>query len=241
MTSIYLANVLAVLVAAWAVWERRLAFRSRWDAPITWGIGLFGVGAALDSPWPDMAAASYPWTGKYFLLNTLGQICYLMGAAMGTKTIFLRLLSDDAIGPFMRRRIYPGIAAVATVMLTCLVASPVSSAMSAAHLYLMKPDGWLTVYWVDFLGGMMAMGVVSIYGLVSLRADPRSVMLNLLIASEVLGLFAIAAIGFGVLTDNDEIVRVLVWPCAYAGIIGGAMAAVYAWRHRIAMLTTPDQ
>lgn len=238
MTALYLANVLVLVVVAWALWERRLAFQSKWDAPITWGILLFGMGAALDSPWPGISAASYPLTHKYYLLMALGHICYLSGAAMGIKSIYLRLVPDDAIGPFMTRRILPAVAIASAVMLTSLVASPISSSMPEQHLYLVGPDGWLTLYWLAFLGTLTGLEIVSIFGLLRLRTDPRSVMLNLLIASQVVGTLACLAIGFGVLNNRDDIARTLVWPFAYAGIIGGAIAAVVAWRHRVVGLTT---
>lgn len=60
MTIVRLLNVLAVLVAVWAVWVRRDSLRSRPDAPITIAIALFAVGALLDSAWPALGAASLP-------------------------------------------------------------------------------------------------------------------------------------------------------------------------------------
>lgn len=235
MSWLYVANVVVLVVAAWALWERRLTFQSRWDAPITWGIALYGLGAALDSPWPGVAAASYPLTGKYYLPMGFGHICYLAGS-VGIKSIYQRLLPDDAIDRFTRRFITIPIAAAAAVMLICLVASPVTSTMSEANLYLVRPDGWLQVYWATFLGTLMALTLVSMYGLTRLRLDDRSVMLNLLIASQVIGTLAALAIGVGVLTNHVEITGLMVWPFVYAGIIGGAVAAVVAWRHRISVL-----
>lgn len=236
MAALYLANVAVVVIAAWAIWERRLTFQSQSDSPITYGILLFGLGAALDSPWPGVAAASYPLTGKYYLLMALGHICYLSGAAMGIKATYLRLVPDDAIGPFMRTRIAPLIAVAAILMAGCLVASPVTSTMPAAHLYLVKPDTWLSVYWIIFLGTFIVLELISMFGVNRLRSDPRSVMVNLLLASQFVGTLAILFIAFGILTNRSEIPRILVWPFAYAGIIGGAIAAVVSWRHRVASM-----
>lgn len=232
---LYLANVVVLVVAAWAVWERRLTFRSRWDAPITHGIVLYGLGAALDSPWPAVAAASFAWSGKYYLLTGLGHICYLCGS-VGIRSIYLRLLPDNAIDRFTRRFIMIPIAAAAAVMLACLIASPVTSTMPQPNLYLVPPDGYLRMYWVTFLGTLTGLAMVSLYGLARLRLDVRSVMINLLIGSQALGMLACLSIGFAVLTDRVQISGFLVWPFVYAGIVGGAVAAVAAWRHRLLVL-----
>lgn len=236
---IYAANVAVVLVAAWAVWERRLTFRSRFDASISYGIVLFGIGAALDSPWPEVARASHPLTGKYYLLMTAGHICYLSGAALGIRAIYQRLLTDREIRSFMRYRISPLITIAAVVMLICMVASPITSTMPADHLYLVQPDGWLIGYWIAFLGTFFVLELISMYGANQLRADPRSGMATWLVLSQAVGSLAILAIGFGVLTGRDEIPRFLVWPFAYLGIVGGSIAAVVAWRHRAASLLDP--
>lgn len=236
---IYAANVAVVLIAAWAVWERRLTFRSRFDASITYGIVLFGVGAALDSPWPEVARASHPLTGKYYLLMTVGHLCYLSGAALGIRAIYQRLLSDKEIRSFMNYRIASLIAVAAVVMLTCMLASPVTSSMPADHLYLVQPDGWLIGYWIAFLGVFFVLELISMYGANRLRADPRSGMAMWLVISQAAGSLAILAIGLGVLTGRDEIPRFLVWPFAYVGIAAGSAAAVVAWRHRAASLLEP--
>lgn len=241
MTWLYLANVAVVLVAVWALWERRLTFQSRWDSSITYGIALFGVGAALDSPWPAMARASDPLTGKFYLLMVFGHICYLCGAAMGIRATYQRLLPDAEIGPFMMRRIAPLIATASVVMLACFLCSPITSTMPADHLYLVKPDGWLTGYWIAFLGTLFTLELISMFGANRLRTDPRSVMVTLLVASQAVGSLAILFIAFGVLTGRTEIPRFLVWPFAYAGIVGGAIAAVVSWRYRTSlMFTAPD-
>lgn len=235
MVWLYAANIAVFIIAAWAVWARRLTLQSRWDAPITRGIALYGLGAALDSPWPGMAAASAPWTGKYYLLPALGHICYLSGS-VGIRSIYLRLLPDAAIGRFTRRFLVIPIATAAAVMLACLIASPVTSRMPADHLYLVRPDGWLRVYWLAFLGTLMGLALVSLYGLVRLRVDSRSVMVDLLIASQAVGMLGGLAIALGVLADRITITGFMVWPFVYAGIAGGAIAAVAAWRHRMSVL-----
>lgn len=238
MSALYLVNILVVVVAAWAVWERRLAFGSRWDAPITWGIALFGAGAALDSPWPGVAAASFPLTGRYYLLMVMAHFCYLAGAAMGIRSVYLRLLPDGAIDGFMRAKMLTPIALASAVMVVCVLASPISTTMPADHLYLVRPDGWMAAYWVAFLGALGALEMVSMYGLNLLRGDQRSAMVGLLIASQAVGTLAIGCIGVAVLSGRGGVAQTLVWPFAYAGIIGGSIAAVVSWRFRVRSLVS---
>ena len=68
MFALALANVVAVSLAAWAVWVRRVSIGAPWDVGITVGVALYGLGSTLESPWPQMAAASFALTGKYYLL-----------------------------------------------------------------------------------------------------------------------------------------------------------------------------
>ena len=105
---------------------RRLSFGSRWDGPITVGVGLYGLAAALDSPWPAMPAASFPVTGTYYVLPALGHVCYLAGTAAGIRSVYIRLLLDEEIDAFMRTRITRVVGVAAVAMLGCLIASPVT-------------------------------------------------------------------------------------------------------------------
>lgn len=236
---IYLANAAVVMIAAWAVWERRLTFQSRFDSAITTGIVLFGIGAALDSPWPGVATASYSLTGKYYLLMVVGHLCYLSGAAQGIRAVYQRLMDDEAFRSFLRYQIAPTIAVAGTVMLICFLRSPITSTMPADHLYLVHPDGWLDGYWAAFLGIFVVLELISMYGGNLLRSDPRAVMVNLLMMSQAVGSLAILLIGVGVLIAPSEAPGILVWPFAYVGIAGGAIASVVSWRHRASALFSP--
>lgn len=238
---IYVANVAVVVIAGWAVRERRLTFQSRFDSSITYGIVLFGIGAALDSPWPGAATASYPLTGKYYLLMVFGHLCYLSGAAQGIRAIYQRLMDDEAITSFMRYGIAPAVAAAGMVMLICFLRSPVTSTMPADHLYFVRPDGWLDGYWAAFLGTLFVFELVSMYGGNLLRSDPRAVMVKFLVLSQAVGTLAILLIGVGVVIAPNSIPKFLVWPFAYVGIAGGAIASVVSWRRRTSALFSPRQ
>ncbi|MFM9035931.1 MAG: hypothetical protein ACKOQ4_16900 [Mycobacterium sp.] len=229
---LYLFNVAAIAVAAWAFWQRRLTLQSRFDAPITYGIAAFGLAVALDSPWGGVAAASYPFTGKYYLLMGLGHVVALCGAALAIKATFMRLLPDDALGPFMRTRITPVIAVAGFVMLCCLIASPITSSMPADHLYLVAPDRWLIVYWCAFLGALLVLQSTAVFGMSRMRADPRSVMIIPMLFSQLAGCGVIALLAFGLLGHHSVITLTIVWPFAYLTIIAGSTAAVLSWRHR---------
>lgn len=108
------------------------------------------LGPVLDSPWPGAAAASFPLIGKYYLLNCLGHISYLLGATRGLNAVALRLLPDQAIDPFMRTKIVAPTLLTSAAMLVCLGQSPATSTMPASNLYFVAPDGWLSAYWVTY-------------------------------------------------------------------------------------------
>lgn len=239
MTTLHFTNALAVLACAWAVWVRRLSFRSRWDAPLTVGVALYAVASALDAPWPAIAAASFPLSGKYYLLNTIGHICFLAGNAAGLKAIFARLLPDDEIGRFMRTQIVPVVAVASTVMLVCVIASPATSAMPADYLYAVPLDGWLRVYFCTFFLTMTATLWMAFFGALRLNEEPprREPALPLL---GTVSIGSLACLGFlaAIHTGMNELILKL-WPVAYLATTAAALTCAVAWRHRIAALTAP--
>lgn len=240
MKILIIANIAAIVVAAWAVWEFRLTtLQSRWDAPKSTALVLFALGALLDSPWRAVSEASFEWTGRFYFFTVLGHICYLTACASGVKYIYLRLLPDAAIGRFVRRRMVPAVVLATAVMVVSFSLSPATASLSADHLYLVRLDGWLAVYWFTFYATLLAILITAMFGVHRLRSDPRSVMLNLLMTSLGLGALSVVASALGLLTDHAESVRLYAWPITYAAIAVGAVAVVIAWRHRVWSMLRP--
>lgn len=237
MKILVLANVAVLLIAVWAVWECRASFRSRWDAPRTLALVFFGFGVALDSPWRAFSEVSM--AGRFYVLTLIGHICYLTAGALGNKFIYLRLLPDAAIGPFMRTRIVPMILVAATIMVVAFAVSPSTSVLTADQLYLVHADGWLTLYWLTYYAALTSLFLVGVYGVDRLRTDPRSVMLNLLLVSLVLAALSCIASAWGIVDGRNEQTRLVAWPVAYLAIGAGSVAVVYAWRHRVKLMLQP--
>lgn len=233
---------LAVLaVSAWSVWVRRLTFGSRFDMPATVSVALFGVGAALDSPSRVIAIFSQPLTGKYYLLGVTAHLCYIAGAAIGVSAAYRRLLPDDAIGPFVRRVVIPLAGSAAAVMVIAAVLSSSTSTLTADQLYLVNPDGWLTLYWVTHFGTTTLFGGIACYGVLHLRRDPRGVWLNLMLGS--LALAALAGGLFGgwtVIAGRVGPAWMMAWLATYAAFAAAAIAAALQWRHRQQVLFRPS-
>lgn len=240
MTLLYIANGLAVLAVVWALWVRRDTGASRWDGPITAGIALFGLGAALDSPWGSVAAASFGVTGKFYLLNAVGNMCTLLGATRGLKTVTVRLMDDDALRQFMRTRIMRPVLVACAVMLVCVIASPITSTMPAPSLYFVKPDGWLIGYWLAYFLTLTGINIVAMYGAAVLRSGPRSPMQDPLVAATALGTLSCWGFFAAIVTGQSGLVRTVIWPSALLAIIVGAIVCGLSWRHRRAQLTRPD-
>ena len=240
MTALYIANILAVLACAWAVWVRRLSFGSRWDAPLTIGIVLYGLASALDTPWSAVAAASYPVTGKYYLLNTVGHICFMIGNAAGARSVCIRLLPDEELDRFMRTRVIPLVAIAATVMVVCVIASPVTSTMTAAYLYGVPLDGWLRVYFATFFLTMAATLWLTLFGGIRLSSEPPGPGAAFpLLGTASIG--SLACLGFLtlLLTGRSELIP-RIWPLSYATTTIAALTCVVMWRRRMADLTRPQ-
>lgn len=240
MTSLYLVNIAAVLFAGWAVWVRRFSFGSPWDAPITIGTGLYGVASALDTPWPTMAAASFPVTGKYYLLPFIGHLCFLAGTAFGIKSVFARLLPDHGIGAFMRTRIAPVALAAAAVMTVCILATPITSTMPADYLYAAPLDGWLRTYFVTFFGAMVILLWTAVFGGKLLLGGPDSGVALPLIGTASSGSVAFLVFTYGILAGRHDLV-ILVWHVGFIGTALASLACAVSWQRRLSALRNPTQ
>lgn len=241
MTALQACNALAVLTSGWAVWVRRLSFGSRWDRPLTVGVALYCVASALDSPWPAIAAASFPLTGKYYLLNTIGHICFLAGTAAGAKAVCLRLLSDDELDRFMKTRVVPVVGIAAIVMLICVLASPMTATMPADFLYGVPLDGWLRAYFATFFLTLTAILWLALFGGVRLSEEPPGVgpARPLLATVSTGSLASLSFLGL-LLTGRSDLIPT-VWPVAYLATTVASLTCALAWRHRIAQLSRPDE
>jgi hypothetical protein len=197
------------------------------------------LSAVLVSPWPAIAEESFPLTGKYYLLMHVGHVVALAAIALIIKGIYLRLLPDNLIGPFMTTFVVPVILAAAVIMTVCIVRSPITSAEPADHLYLVVPDVWLSVYWGVYLGVLTLLSLVAIYGLVRLRKDQRSAMVNLYAAAFSFGLVGVPVLSVAVNTGRPALAEAVVWPLGYVAMTAIAFAAGISWRQRVSALVDP--
>jgi hypothetical protein len=236
MTAVGVANVVLLVCVAWVVWELRLTFGSRFDSPITVGTVLFGAGVGLTAPWPVVAGVPVPFTGKYFVLIVIGQFCLLAAIVFGIKAVYLRLLSDEAMGPFMRRRIAPLIAVAAAALVICFVASSLTLTRPVDRPQFAPLDGWLAASWLMYFGILAVLGLILSYGVARLRRDPRSVMHRILLLSIVPASLSAVVIGYALVNSGHVYVWIAAWLINYAAFFGTAIAFVMQWRRRVRAL-----
>lgn len=239
MIPVVITNSAFLVVAVWAIWVRRDTLHSRWDASITAAIGLFAVGAVLDGPWPSVAAASFPVTGKYYVFTAFGHGFYLFGAALGLRAVCLRLMADSAIESLMSR-VRLVVMAAAALLVACVLASPTTSTMPAPSLFLVPPDGWLVTYWAVYFLTLMGLNTVALYGAHHLRGDPRQLMLGLLAAATVVGNLVCVGFLLAIATEKTDLVEKLLWPSGYVAMIAGSVALAVSWRHRAQEMLPPS-
>ena len=236
MTALWLADLLLIAFIAWVVWERRLTFGSPFDAPITIGTVLFGAGVVLTSPWPVVAGFPFPFIGRYFALIVVGQFCFLAATGFGIKAVYMRLLPDEAVGAFMRRRIAPLIAVASAALVICFIASSLTVTGPVDRPSFGSLDGWLAASWIVYFGTLAMLGLILSYGVARLRRDPRSVMLRILLPSLVIASLSAVVIGYSVVSRGNVNVWVAVWLINYVAFIGTAMAFMMQWRRRVRAL-----
>ena len=236
MTAVGAANIFLLAFVAWVIWERRLSFGSPFDSPITIGTVLFGAGVGLTSPWPVVAGVPFPFTGKYFVLIVIGQYCFLAATAFGIKAVYLRLLSDEAMGRFMRRRIAPLVAVASVALVICFVASSLTLTKPVDRPSFAPVNGWLAVSWIVYFGILAVLGLILSYGVARLRKDPRSVMLRILLLSLVPASLSAVVIGYALVSSARVNVWIVAWLINYVAFIGTAIAFVMQWRRRVQAL-----
>ena len=170
MTAFGIANVLLLAYVVWVIWERRFTFGSRFDSPITIGAVLFGVGVGLTTPWPVVAGVQFPLTGMYLALIVIGQFCFMAAISFGIKAVYMRLLPDEAMHPFIKRRIAPLVAVGSVALVICFVGSwPLTVTGPVDHQTFGSLDGWLAVSWLVYFGILAVLGLILSYGVAKLR------------------------------------------------------------------------
>jgi len=237
MTAVGVANVVLIVYVVWVIWERRLTFGSRFDSPITIGAVLFGAGVGLTAPWPVVAGVHFPLTGKYLALIVIGQFCFLAAIGFGIKAVYMRLLSDEAMHPFMKRRIAPLVAVASVALVICFVGSwPLTVTGPVDHQTFGSLDGWLAVSWLVYFGFLAVLGLILSYGVARLRRDPRSVMHRFLLLSLVPASLSALVIGYALVSRADVNVWTAAWLINYVAFIGTTLSFVLQWRRRVGAL-----
>ena len=233
MTAVAAASFFLLVYVVGVVWERRLTFGSRFDSPITIGAALFGAGVGLTAPWPVVAGVQFPFTGMYLVLIVIGQFCFLAAIAFGIKAVYLRLLSDDAMHPFMRRRIAPLVAIASVALVICFVGSSLTLTRPVDRESFASVDDWLALSWLVYFGFLAVLGLILSYGIARLRRDPRSVMHRFLLLSLVPASLSAVVIGYALVSRGDVNVWIAMWLINYVAFFGTAIAFVLQWRRRV--------
>ena len=236
MTAVGAANIFLLAYVVWVMWERRLTFGSRFDSPITIGAVLFGVGVGLTAPWPVVAGVQFPFTGMYLALIVIGQFCFLAAISFGIKAVYMRLLSDQAMHPFIRRRIAPLVAVGSVALVICFVGSSLTVTGPGDHQSFASVKGWLAVSWLVYFGILAVLGLILSYGVARLRRDPRSVMHRFLLLSLVPASLSAVLIGYALVSKGDVNVWIAAWLINYAAFFGTTLSFVMQWRRRIRTL-----
>jgi len=236
MTALGEANLFLLVCVVVVVRGRRLTFGSRFDSPITIGTVLFGAGVGLTSPWPVVAGVPFPFTGKYFVLIVVGQFCFLAATGFGIKAVYLRLLTDEAINLFMRRRIAPLIAIAGATLVICFAASSLTLSGQVDGPSFASLAGWLAVSWLVYFGILAMLGLILSYGVARLRRDPRPAMLRILLLSLVPASLSAVFIGYALVSSGHASVWTAAWLINYVAFFGTAIAFGMQWRRRVQAL-----
>lgn len=233
LSAVRTASLVVFSIAAWSTWTRRVTLHSRYDRGTTIAVALLGIGAVLDAPWPICATASEPLTGRFYGVMVLAQMCYLAAIVASSASVYVRLLPDGALGPFLRTRIVSVAVGASAIMVLAFWRSSVPLTHSVEHLYLATPDTALSVYWCVNFGAAATLGGILSYGLYLLSDDPRSAMSNVMLISVIIASAScVLIIIWAVISGHTMVLHRLAWQGGYLGFAGFAVSAAIQWKHR---------
>lgn len=218
-------------VVGWALWVRRDAWRSRWDAPMNASIMLQAIATVLDSPSPFVLAGIDVLVGREYVATVLAEYCYLGSGVLAILAVYKRLLSDQGIGKFMRTRVRRPVGITAVVMATAFVFSRSAAVPTGEHLYLIPRDRWLTLYLAVYGLTILYLLVVVERGMAKLREQvPDSFDVFYLLWARF-GIAAVSTWLLGLVVDVNTTVR-FAWPFAYVSTSFMALGAGRSWLKR---------
>jgi hypothetical protein len=154
----------------------------------------------------------------------------------GIKAVYLRLLADEAMNRFFRRRIAPLTAVASVALMICFVASSLTLPRPVDRPAFGALDRWLAASWLVYFGILAVLGLILSYGVARLRKDPRSVMLRVLLLSMVPASLSAVVIGYALVSSGDVNVWIVAWLINYVAFFGTAIAFVMQWRRRVRVL-----
>ena len=228
-------SIAMLAVVGWALWVRRDAWHSRWDAPMNASIVLQAIATVLDSPSPLVVAGIDALVGHEYVATVFAEYCYLGSGVLAILAVYKRLLSDQGIGPFMRTRVLRPVIATAVVMLAAFALSKTARVPTGDHLYLIPRDGWLTLYLAVYGFTILYLLVVVDRGMTKLREQvPENFDVFYLLWARF-GIAAVSTWLLGLVVDVNTTVR-FAWPFAYVSTSFMALGAGRSWAKRMRLV-----
>lgn len=228
--------VSTVLVAiGWCLYVRRRSWRFRWDGVLTLAVALQAAGFVLCMPaqgrW--IGRALFGLTGITHIRDYIGGVCYLAATCAVVYGVAYRLTSAEQLERSMRFAEIPATVA-ALVMLVCLMSSRSLRVRGVDDFFQVPCDGWLTLYWLTYLGTCVYLLNYLVRLLLVVRQDPRSrVSADAYICAVAAGNAAIVAQMFHVLLPRLGVSSLWVWmPLCVASALA-ALGIGWSWRRRV--------
>lgn len=231
-----LIAIATLAVATVALWIRRDTWNTRWDAGATLNVALQSVNVALLSPrvsW-HLSPRLHTVTGMWNVEDLIGHLAYLGGLAALMYMAVIRVrMTDDQRRRYFKRRLELPATLFLPLLVGCFVVSGCTDGYVVGLLFVPVTPA-LACYWLLFIAGAVYLLANTIWALLILRHDPRSVR----VVDMYLGAIGISLCSFVTAAASFAIdgLDVVTWLLIRAELVGYAVVAAYSWHLRVTTL-----
>jgi hypothetical protein len=226
----------ALVAATTALWVRRDTWASRWESAATLNVALQGLNVLVLYPHISrrISPCLHAVTGLWNVEDLIGHIAYLIGLVSLLYMALSRLkMTDPERRLYLRQRLELPASIYFPLLIGCFVVSDCGNDY-VSDLVFAPVTPALACYWLLMVVGAAYLLGNTVWALLILRRDPRSIRVATLYLAAVCG--SICCLACVVVSFVVDGLNVAAWLLIRAEVVAYAAVAAYSWHRKIALL-----